>query len=79
MSTEGNRQNVENATFQQRLQCQLRATHRRLRTIFCRLPLVDIEVSVRQYRSQPSVGCPQLTLKSLLESIVLNLLWVALS
>jgi hypothetical protein len=43
------------------------------------LPLVDIEVPVRKYRSQPSVGCPQLTLKSLLDSIVLNLLSVALS
>jgi hypothetical protein len=31
-----------------------------------------------KYRSQPSVGCPQLTLKSLINSIILNLLSVAL-
>jgi hypothetical protein len=43
------------------------------------LPPVVIEVPFRQYGSQPSVGCPQLTLKSLLDSIVLNLLSVALS
>ena len=42
------------------------------------MSLVDIEVPVRKYRSQPSVGCPYLTLMSLLESIVLNLLSVAL-
>jgi hypothetical protein len=42
------------------------------------LPLFDIDVPVREHRSQPSVGCPYLTLKSLLESIVLNLLSVAL-
>jgi hypothetical protein len=40
--------------------------------------LVVIEVPVRKYRSQPSVGCPQLTLKSLINSIILNLLSVAL-
>ena len=43
------------------------------------MPLVDIEVTIRTYRSQHSVGCTQLTLKSLLDSIVLNLLSVALS
>ena len=43
------------------------------------VPLVDIEVPVRKYRSQPSVICLLLTLKSLLNSIVLNLLSVALS
>ena len=42
------------------------------------MPLVDIEVPFRQYRSQPSDGCPYVTLKALLKSIVLNLLSVAL-
>jgi hypothetical protein len=75
MSTKGNRQKVEYDTFYQGLQCQLRATDRSVG----RLPLVDIDIPVRKYRCQPSVGCPQLTLKSLLDSIVLNLLSVALS
>jgi hypothetical protein len=33
MSSKGNRQKVENETLYQGLQCQLRATDRRLRTI----------------------------------------------
>jgi hypothetical protein len=33
MSTKGNRKKVENDTFYRGLQCQLRATDRKLRTI----------------------------------------------
>jgi hypothetical protein len=80
MSTKGNRQKVRIVLnlVSVVLSCHWSPCLTVSFSTFCRLPSVDIEVPVRQYRSQPSVGCPQLTLKSLLDSIVLNLLPVAL-